>query len=320
MRSVLGALLVLTVIACSAFLPVFPASIARAAAPQCPCCGEPNAGPAYYGQDFILTTQILLNQAGYHCPADGLAGKQTQSALEQFQSDYGLEHDGKIGPVTARALSSVAAALTAVTQDVDAENNIQVIINVKKHTVTVMDGNSVKHVFPVGIGKSSTPSPPGEWHVRKKSSGWGGGFGVRFIELDIPWGVYGVHGTNKPYSVGQNLSGGCFRMNNADVLRLYALVEVGTPITVVDPDLGHHFTRPLAPGSRGPDVLLLQRGLVGFGWLEPPADGIYGPKTAEAVRTFQKAFGLKVTGHFEERTRAKARMFFLPTVGGSSSS
>lgn len=54
-------------------------------------------------------------------------------------------------------------------------------------------------------------------------------------------------------------------------------------------------------GSRGEHVRALQRNLAGLtlaGWLStaPVVDGIFGPKTADAVRRYQRANGLKVDG------------------------
>ena len=43
-------------------------------------------------------------------------------------------------------------------------------------------------------------------------------------------------------------------------------------------------------------VKQLQQGLIGLGYLEGKADGIYGTKTREAVRRFQKAYGLTADG------------------------
>jgi len=45
-------------------------------------------------------------------------------------------------------------------------------------------------------------------------------------------GEYAIHGTNRPGSVGGFVSYGCIRMYNADILSLYRLVSVGTPVVV----------------------------------------------------------------------------------------
>lgn len=49
-------------------------------------------------------------------------------------------------------------------------------------------------------------------------------------------------------------------------------------------------------GSSGTQVRYLQQALIGLGFLSGTADGQYGPATAEAVRKYQKAYGLSADG------------------------
>jgi lipoprotein-anchoring transpeptidase ErfK/SrfK len=44
--------------------------------------------------------------------------------------------------------------------------------------------------------------------------------------------LYRIHGTNEPYTIGQNVSSGCIRMMNEDVTDLYERVGVGTRVVV----------------------------------------------------------------------------------------
>jgi L,D-transpeptidase ErfK/SrfK len=46
------------------------------------------------------------------------------------------------------------------------------------------------------------------------------------------WTV-GIHGTPNPELLGRAVSGGCIRMRNADVLRVYDRVQRGTTVIVV---------------------------------------------------------------------------------------
>jgi L,D-transpeptidase YbiS len=41
-----------------------------------------------------------------------------------------------------------------------------------------------------------------------------------------------IHGTNHEESLGEPASHGCIRMRGADLLELFELVEVGTPVTI----------------------------------------------------------------------------------------
>jgi len=45
--------------------------------------------------------------------------------------------------------------------------------------------------------------------------------------------LYRIHGTNAPWTIGQNVSSGCIRMRNEDVIDLYERVGVGTNVVVI---------------------------------------------------------------------------------------
>ncbi|MBZ9935067.1 L,D-transpeptidase [Mesorhizobium sp. BR1-1-16] len=50
--------------------------------------------------------------------------------------------------------------------------------------------------------------------------------------MTIAGGLYAIHGTNKPASIGKFVSYGCIRMFNEDILDLFDRVSVGTPVVV----------------------------------------------------------------------------------------
>ncbi len=56
-------------------------------------------------------------------------------------------------------------------------------------------------------------------------------FGKRALYLGKS--LYRIHGTNRPGSIGKSASGGCYRMRNADIARLWRRVRVGTPVVVL---------------------------------------------------------------------------------------
>ena len=45
--------------------------------------------------------------------------------------------------------------------------------------------------------------------------------------------LYRIHGTNEPDTIGRNVSSGCIRMMNEDVMDLYERVRVGTRVIVI---------------------------------------------------------------------------------------
>jgi lipoprotein-anchoring transpeptidase ErfK/SrfK len=45
--------------------------------------------------------------------------------------------------------------------------------------------------------------------------------------------LYRIHGSNEPWTIGQNVSSGCIRMRNPDVIDLYDRVKVGAKVVVL---------------------------------------------------------------------------------------
>ena len=56
--------------------------------------------------------------------------------------------------------------------------------------------------------------------------------GTRWLGLDKPG--YGIHGSVDASGIGKQITAGCVRMHNQDVEELYAVVPLGTPVTIVD--------------------------------------------------------------------------------------
>jgi len=48
--------------------------------------------------------------------------------------------------------------------------------------------------------------------------------------------IFRIHGTNQPWTIGQNMSSGCIRMMNKDVKHLYSRAGVGTKVIVIGPN------------------------------------------------------------------------------------
>ncbi len=44
--------------------------------------------------------------------------------------------------------------------------------------------------------------------------------------------LYRIHGTNEPWSIGRNVSSGCIRLNNSDIVHLYKRAKVGARVIV----------------------------------------------------------------------------------------
>lgn len=255
--------------------------------------------PSLVGAD-VMELQERLVELGYGPLAiDGVYGPKTVEAVQRFQRDQRLASDGVVGASTWGALAG--DSLSAVQQDTPEERptgELSIVVDTDRLTLTLYaDGEPFK-TYRVAVGRPSqgTLSPVGEWRIVQKSLNWGGGFGTRWLGLNVPWGIYGIHGTNKPWSIGTRASAGCIRMHNRDVEELYLWVPVGTRVTIrgVDPDIS--FDRRLKAGVTGRDVVYVQLRLQELGFNAQGADGRFGPNTAAAVKELQRLYGLPEDG------------------------
>jgi hypothetical protein len=177
---------------------------------------------------------------------------------------------------------------------------VSIIIKIPSRVLELREEGKVYKKYHVAVGKSNTPSPVGEWVMVWKSYRSEDRFGTRFLALNVPWGGYGIHGTNQSWSIGRFASQGCIRMRNKDIEELFEWVPVGTPVRIEGQIVS--VQRTLKLQSMGTDVFQVQVKLRELGYLEGRADGYFNQDTAEAVKRFQYHKGLKVTGVVDRKT------------------
>lgn len=167
-------------------------------------------------------------------------------------------------------------------------------IDIHRKSLTLYEGTQAIKRWAVATGTSDTPTPIGVYRITGRFSGELGGFGTRFLGLNVPWGQFGIHGTNKPGSIGSNASHGCFRMHVKDSEELYGLVGNGTKVVITGGPYGLLDTslRELKPGDRNSHVAAVQARLLQLGYTWQWPDGIYGQDTQRAVSAARKTLGL----------------------------
>ena len=111
-------------------------------------------------------------------------------------------------------------------------NLYNINISVNTHTLILYKNNKIFKTYRIAVGKPSTPTPKGNFKIVNKAMNPGGPFGARWLGLNAPNGDYGIHGTKNPSSIGRNVSNGCIRMYNNDVIELSSLVPIGTQVTI----------------------------------------------------------------------------------------
>jgi L,D-transpeptidase ErfK/SrfK len=112
---------------------------------------------------------------------------------------------------------------------------------------------SMVKTYPIGIGVTENTTPVGKfyiqekvvnptWHIpvslrekyegeKKIPPGPDNPLGSRWLGLSIKG--YGIHGTNIPWAVGRLVTHGCIRLYPEDIIRLYPIVSVGTPVHII---------------------------------------------------------------------------------------
>jgi lipoprotein-anchoring transpeptidase ErfK/SrfK len=119
----------------------------------------------------------------------------------------------------------------------------QLVIDRKTLKATLRKNGKKIWQASVGIGKSGTPTPSGDFWVRERLKGLGDGsaygpwaFGTSAYSNISDWpggGVVGIHGTNEPGLIPGRPSHGCVRLRNDKIRSLVRLMPVATPVRIV---------------------------------------------------------------------------------------
>ncbi len=107
----------------------------------------------------------------------------------------------------------------------------KIIVDTTNKSLILYKDNEYFKMYPVAIGKKSSPTPKGNFKIISKSMNPDGPYGSRWMGLSIRH--YGIHGTNNPDSIGKEISKGCIRLLNENVNELYDLVPIGTEVNII---------------------------------------------------------------------------------------
>lgn len=253
-------------------------------------------GPDVYWMKSILAKLglLTLDQPSWEFDT------QTEAAILRFQRLHNLPVDGVVGPATFRALWT---ALDDVTDD------SRVVTSSKPldypDTLLHIDGGRcllhcfsqghLQESYPVALGSPNTPTPGGYWQVISREANPGGFFGTRWLGLSIPFGAYGIHGTDNPEAIGKKTTHGCIYMLSSQIEALFPQVPLNTPVIITGPSATGRMLEPeVLPGR---DIQRVQTILQVLHLFDGHPDGRYTPATAAAIASFQKLEGLNVSGN-----------------------
>lgn len=220
--------------------------------------------------DFDRGVAIRYPKGGVQGFVQGLASSFDQDAQDAYidydntwvkvmPSKVGREIDvEKSTTKLLHALRKGAAStslIVATTKPEVTEDAFQkvLLLHIGDNRLYLYENGKITHTYTVATGQSAYPTPQGEFEVVNKRymptwvnpapDGWGADMpasippgpgnplGVRAID----WSASGIrfHSTSDLGSIGHNASHGCVRMTAADVIELYDLVDIGTPIVSI---------------------------------------------------------------------------------------
>lgn len=126
-----------------------------------------------------------------------------------------------------------------------AQNDYGVRVELAAHQLTVTRRGETILEAPIGVGRAETPTPGGVYYVKEllqppdPDGPYGAyayglsGFSNALDSFNGGDGVIGIHGTDDPQSVGQDVSHGCIRVTNDVITEIAGYLPLGTPVEIV---------------------------------------------------------------------------------------
>lgn len=273
----------------------------------CHCQTEPILSRTDQSQDHDLLFELQkywTNFSLYNTKPNGYFDQTMEKAVINFQKLHHLKPSGIIDQETWQEIGSIGVKHPIGELP---PGHLEVLVELNSLTLTVLIDRQPFRSFPVAIGKLETPSPIGSWKIVSKGY-WVKGK-TNWLGLSAPYGVYGIHGTNKPWSIGRRASNGCIRMFNHDLEVIYQWVNPGTRVFIEgDP---FRDRRLLKRGLIGSDVYYLQIRLKQLGYYPKKPNGVFDYWTETALKECQADMGLPATG--EMTTKEYYRLRLYPT-------
>jgi len=196
-----------------------------------------------YQQQPAYEPQPAYQQGGYGGPRGYLPPMDPQQQMRQQQEEAADPAQRSFDPKYAKQVVDYTGKESAGTIVVDTPNKFLFLVQ--------GDGKALRYGIGVGrpgftwsgvktiSAKKEWPAwtPPPEMLARRPDlprhmeGGPQNPLGARAMYLGSS--LYRIHGSNEPWTIGTNVSSGCIRMRNEDVIDLYSRVKVGTKVVVI---------------------------------------------------------------------------------------
>ncbi len=237
----------------------------------------------------------------------------------------------------AAGIFTLSLILNSSTSEISAAKKI--VINSASRIMFLYDDDKKIAIYPLGLGKVSTPTPTGYYKIRTKEknppwinpahpeyeipSGPNNPLGYRWMQIH---GNYGIHGTNRPDSIGHYVSNGCVRMLEKNVEELFDKVTVGTPVEItynrvvvekIDDGNIVYYIYPDGYRWQSLNVAKVSKWLDAYGVTPFVSDEDIAKKikSSDGKPTFiGKAYDVEIDGEKVPETEQNGRKFFAKAV------
>jgi L,D-transpeptidase catalytic domain len=118
----------------------------------------------------------------------------------------------------------------------------RIVVSIPDRKLAVLEDGRVVKIYDLTVGAQVSPS--GEFQIAHRLSnpryykpsviiapGPGNPLGTRWMGLGVRG--FGIHGTNRPSSIGNKAFHGCIRLKNSDLEDLFARVRVGDRVSLL---------------------------------------------------------------------------------------
>jgi hypothetical protein len=121
----------------------------------------------------------------------------------------------------------------------------EVVVDLSSRTASLLKSRRKIRSFRVGVGTAGTPTPTGRFYVTVKlrppqisAAAYGAwalglsGYSEVHQTFGTGDGQIALHGTYKPWLLGEPVSNGCVRMDNETITLLAETLPLGAPVTI----------------------------------------------------------------------------------------
>jgi lipoprotein-anchoring transpeptidase ErfK/SrfK len=250
-----------TAAAVEVVIPVAPRSVvhadqSRPAPTRVAYAQRPNMGGGFI--EFLFSGEEPRPQQRYtvqqtYQPQQGYAPDSRQPAMYQQQEMYRQQDMGRAASVDPAHPAFDPKYEKQLVEYHGKERAGTIVVDTPNKFLYLVQGDGTALRYGIGVGrpgfawsgvktvsaKKEWPdwTPPAEMLARRPDlprhmeGGPENPLGARAMYLGSS--LYRIHGSNEPWTIGTNVSSGCIRMRNEDVIDLYDRVRVGARVVVI---------------------------------------------------------------------------------------